>query len=336
VAAVHVSPTVGHMKKDYFEEAGATLEVVTGEIGKVIVGQHLLVDRLLTALLAEGHLLVEGVPGLAKTRTVKTAATVVGGSWQRVQFTPDLVPSDLLGTRVYQPQSGEFTTELGPLMANFVLADEVNRAPAKVQSALLEAMEERQITIGRTTYPLPRPFIVLATQNPVEQEGTYPLPEAQMDRFMMRVTIGHPSAVEELEIVRRSLAADVSVAQQLTVEELQDLQALAKQVHVGKEVAGYAVALVEATRTDRGSSSKAAVELGASPRASIALVRAAQSQALLAGRRTARVSDVKAVANEVIAHRLVLSFAALSDGVSAADVVADIVERTQTPSGADV
>ncbi len=336
MAAVHVSPTVGHMKKDYFEEAGATLEVVTGEIGKVIVGQHLLVDRLLTALLAEGHLLVEGVPGLAKTRTVKTAATVVGGSWQRVQFTPDLVPSDLLGTRVYQPQSGEFTTELGPLMANFVLADEVNRAPAKVQSALLEAMEERQITIGRTTYPLPRPFIVLATQNPVEQEGTYPLPEAQMDRFMMRVTIGHPSAVEELEIVRRSLAADVSVAQQLTVEELQDLQALAKQVHVGKEVAGYAVALVEATRTDRGSSSKAAVELGASPRASIALVRAAQSQALLAGRRTARVSDVKAVANEVIAHRLVLSFAALSDGVSAADVVADIVERTQTPSGADV
>ena len=322
------------MTKDHFEDAGATLEVVTDEIAKVIVGQHVLVNRLLTALLSEGHLLVEGVPGLAKTRTVKTAACVVGGSWQRVQFTPDLVPADLVGTRVYQPNTGEFTTELGPLMANFVLADEVNRAPAKVQSALLEAMEERQITIGRTSYQLPRPFVVLATQNPVEQEGTYPLPEAQMDRFMMRVTIGHPVAEEELEIVRRALSGEVSVQQRLEVSDLVELQKLARQVHVGRDVAAHAVALVEATRNATGGVAAGVVQLGASPRASIALVRAAQAQALLAGRRSARPSDVRNVAVEVIAHRLVLSFDALSSGITGRDVVEQILESVLPISGA--
>jgi MoxR-like ATPase len=322
------------MTKDQYEAAGASLDVVTTEIGKVIVGQHVLVNRLLTALLSEGHLLVEGVPGLAKTRTVKTVASVVGGTWQRVQFTPDLVPADLVGTRVYQPNTGEFSTELGPLMANFVLADEVNRAPAKVQSALLEAMEERQVTIGRATYPLPRPFVVLATQNPVEQEGTYPLPEAQMDRFMMRVTIGHPTGDEELEIVRRALNADGAVEQRLSVDELVELQALTRQVHVSREVAAYAVALVESTRQVDGAAGRGVVQLGASPRASIALVRAAQAQALLAGRRSTRPSDVRNVAVEVIAHRLVLSFDALNSGATGIDVVHRILEDVRTSPGA--
>jgi MoxR-like ATPase len=321
------------MTNDQFEEAGSSLEIVVDEIGKVIVGQHVLVDRLLTALLSEGHLLVEGVPGLAKTRTVKTVASVVGGTWQRVQFTPDLVPADLVGTRVYQPNSGEFTTELGPLMANFVLADEVNRAPAKVQSALLEAMEERQVTIGRSSYPLPRPFVVLATQNPVEQEGTYPLPEAQMDRFMMRVTIEHPSSEEEIEIVRRALTGEGAIEQRLTVEQLVALQTLARQVHVGRDVAAYAVALVEATRNGDATARKGVIQLGASPRASIALVRAAQAQALLAGRKSARPSDVRNVAVEVIAHRLVLSFDALSSGVSSRDVVRGLLEDVQPAAG---
>jgi MoxR-like ATPase len=321
------------MTNDQFEEAGSSLEIVVDEIGKVIVGQHVLVDRLLTALLSEGHLLVEGVPGLAKTRTVKTVASVVGGTWQRVQFTPDLVPADLVGTRVYQPNSGEFTTELGPLMANFVLADEVNRAPAKVQSALLEAMEERQVTIGRSSYPLPRPFVVLATQNPVEQEGTYPLPEAQMDRFMMRVTIEHPSGEEEIEIVRRALTGEGAIEQRLTVEQLVSLQKLTRQVHVGRDVAAYAVALVEATRNRDATARKGVIQLGASPRASIALVRAAQAQALLAGRKSARPSDVRNVAVEVIAHRLVLSFEALSSGVSSRDVVRGLLEDVQPAAG---
>ena len=313
------------MPRDKFEDAGGDLGEVAAEIGKVIVGQELLVDRLLTALLAEGHLLLEGVPGLAKTKTVKTVASVLGGTWQRIQFTPDLVPADLIGTRVYSPATGQFDLEVGPVMANFVLADEVNRAPAKVQSALLEAMEERQVTIGRNSMPLPRPFVVLATQNPVEQEGTYPLPEAQMDRFMMRVTVEHPSTQEELEIVRRALVGDVKVEQKLDIPALQSMQLLVKQVHVPKDVAEYAVSLVELTRSKDGPAGPGVIELGASPRASIALVRAAQAQALLGGRRTARVSDVRNVATEVLAHRLILSFSSHMGDRDSRDIVRDIV-----------
>jgi MoxR-like ATPase len=313
------------MTRDHFEDAGGALGEVTNEIGKVIVGQEVLIDRLLTALLSEGHLLVEGVPGLAKTKTVKTVATVLGGTWQRIQFTPDLVPGDVIGTRVFQPNSGEFTVEPGPIMANFVLADEVNRAPAKVQSALLEAMEERQVTLGRVSMPLPRPFVVLATQNPVEQEGTYPLPEAQMDRFMMRVTVEHPSSEEELEIVRRALIGDVQTQQCLDVKTLAAYQKLVREVYIPKEVAGYAVRLVELTRQQNGPAGEGVIELGASPRASIALVRAAQAQALLGGRRTARIADVRNVAMEVIAHRLVLSFASLSSEQDGRSVVQRII-----------
>lgn len=326
-------PTVENMARDRFEDAGGTLDEVAQEIAKVIVGQDVLVDRLLTALLAEGHLLVEGVPGLAKTKTVKTVAAVLGGTWQRIQFTPDLVPADLVGTRVFSPATGEFDVEVGPVMANFVLADEVNRAPAKVQSALLEAMEERQVTIGRNSIALPRPFVVLATQNPVEQEGTYPLPEAQMDRFMMRVTIEHPSATDELEIVRRSLVGDVAVDQKLDIAQLADMQKLVREIYVPKEVAEYAVALVEHTRTVEGPTGSGVIELGASPRASIALVRAAQAQALIGGRRTARVADVRNVATEILAHRLVLSFTSLSGERDSRDVVADIVAAVDSSRG---
>jgi len=313
------------MPRDLFEDAGGELGDVAAEIAKVIVGQDVLVDRLLTALLAEGHLLLEGVPGLAKTKTVKTVAAVLGGTWQRIQFTPDLVPADLIGTRVFSPVSGVFDVEVGPVVANFVLADEVNRAPAKVQSALLEAMEERQVTIGRNSIPLPRPFVVLATQNPVEQEGTYPLPEAQMDRFMMRVTVDHPSTDEELEIVRRALVGDVKVEQKLDVDTLIRMQKLVREVYVPKEVAEYAVRLVELTRAQDGPAGAGVIQLGASPRASIALVRAAQAQALIGGRRTARVSDVRNVAVEVISHRLVLSFSSLTVEGDSRDVVAAIV-----------
>jgi len=314
------------MPRDLFEDAGGELGEVAAEIAKVIVGQEKLIDRLLTALLAEGHLLLEGVPGLAKTKTVKTVASVLGGSWQRIQFTPDLVPADLIGTRVFSPVTGEFDLEVGPVVANFVLADEVNRAPAKVQSALLEAMEERQVTIGRTSIQLPRPFVVLATQNPVEQEGTYPLPEAQMDRFMMRVTVEHPSNEEELEIVRRALIGDVKVEQKLDVETLVRMQKLVRDVYVPKEVAEYAVQLVELTRLQDGPAGSGVIQLGASPRASIALVRAAQAQALIGGRRTARVSDVRNIAVEVIAHRLILSFSSLTGEGDSRDVVSAIID----------
>lgn len=320
------------MTRDQFEDAGGQLSDVASEIAKVIVGQDLLVNRILTALLCEGHILIEGVPGLAKTKTVKTVAKVLGGSWQRIQFTPDLVPADLVGTRVFSPATGIFEIEVGPLNANFVLADEVNRAPAKVQSALLESMEERQITIARESFPLPRPFIVLATQNPIEQEGTYPLPEAQMDRFMMRVSITHPSVSEELEIVRRALSGDAQVNQKLDIEALSVYQALAREVYVPKEVATYAVKLIELSRR-KDILGGNIIEIGASPRASIALVRAAQAQALINGRRTARIADIRNIATEIIAHRLVLSFNSLSDQIDRSQVVASLISEADTELG---
>jgi MoxR-like ATPase len=320
------------MTRDQFEDAGGQLSDVASEIAKVIVGQDLLVNRILTALLCEGHILIEGVPGLAKTKTVKTVAKVLGGSWQRIQFTPDLVPADLVGTRVFSPATGIFEIEVGPLNANFVLADEVNRAPAKVQSALLESMEERQITIARESFPLPRPFIVLATQNPIEQEGTYPLPEAQMDRFMMRVSITHPSVSEELEIVRRALSGDAQVNQKLDIDALSVYQALAREVYVPKEVATYAVKLIELSRR-KDILGGNIIEIGASPRASIALVRAAQAQALINGRRTARIADIRNIATEIIAHRLVLSFNSLSDQIDRSQVVASLISEADTELG---
>jgi MoxR-like ATPase len=314
--------------------AGEELHAVVREVSKTIVGQATLVEAMLLALLSDGHLLIEGVPGLAKTRTVRSFSEAVGGSWNRVQFTPDLVPSDLIGTRLWRPDRGEFTTEIGPIMSNFLLADEINRAPAKVQSALLEAMEERQVTIGGTTHRLPQPFLVLATMNPIENEGTYALPEAQMDRFLFKVEVGYPGADEELEIVRRSITGTEALRTVIHPERIRELQQLRNRVRVDKELAAYAIDVVSATR-DLATAGRADlapyVELGAGVRASLAIIAGAQSRALLAARRQITVSDIIAVAPLVLSHRLSMSYRASADGVSAASVVAAVLDVVVKP-----
>jgi MoxR-like ATPase len=300
------------------------LERVLFEIKRIIVGQDHMVERMLVALLARGHCLLEGVPGVAKTLAAETLATVVGGTFSRIQFTPDLVPSDIVGTRIYRPSAESFDVELGPVMANLVLADEVNRAPAKVQSALLEVMAERQVSIGGRTYPAPDPFLVLATQNPIESEGVYHLPEAQRDRFLMKVEIMHPSAEEELAILYR-MSVDPPVARQvLQPPQLLALQYVADQVFVHHAIAEYAVRLVLATRQPAGygvPDVAGLIALGASPRATLGLIAAARGLALLRGRGYVLPDDVRDVARDVIAHRLVLSFDALADGVPAGAIV---------------
>ena len=311
-----------------------TSEAVLFEIRRIIVGQDAMLERVLVALLAGGHLLLEGVPGLAKTLTVKTLAEVLDASFRRIQFTPDLVPADLVGTRIYRPDRGSFDTELGPVFCNFLLADEINRAPAKVQSALLEVMQEQQVTIGPETFPVPKPFLVMATQNPIESEGTYPLPEAQVDRFMMKVRIGYPSAGEEAVVVERSLRDSAELAPLLTAEMLASLQALTADVYVDRAVIDYAVALTRATREP------ATVELpgvtpfiayGASPRGSINLVHAARALAVVRGRRYVLPSDVTELARDVLRHRIVPSFAALAEEVSADMILDRVVPAVPVP-----
>ena len=298
------------------------------ELKRVIVGQDAMLERLLVALLAGGHVLLEGVPGLAKTLTVKTLAEVLGGSFRRVQFTPDLVPSDLVGTRVYRPDTGRLETELGPVFGNFLLADEINRAPAKVQSALLEVMQERQVTIGGTTHPLPSPFLVLATQNPIESEGTYPLPEAQVDRFLFKLLVDYPDVGEEAAVVGRAIGPPPRVRERLALDALARYRAAAQRVFVDRDVIGYAVALADATRRpDRYGLHDvgALVEYGASPRGPIGLVQAAQALALLRGRGHVVAEDVADLARDVLRHRLVLTYDALGDGVSPDDVLGRIL-----------
>jgi MoxR-like ATPase len=300
----------------------------------VIVGQDAMLERLLVALLAGGHVLLEGVPGLAKTLTVKTLASVLGGSFRRVQFTPDLVPSDLVGTRLYRPDTGTFDVELGPVFGNFLLADEINRAPAKVQSALLEVMQEGQVTLAGRTHPMPDPFLVLATQNPIESEGTYPLPEAQVDRFLMKILVGYPSIGEEAAIVGRVIGPPARVQERLLVEDLLSYRAEAQNVYVDREVVGYAVGLADATRRpDRYGLSDVAdlVEYGVSPRGPIGLVRSAQALALLRGRRYAVAEDVRDLAADVLRHRLVLSYDALSGGVDADYVLDRVISAIEIP-----
>jgi MoxR-like ATPase len=307
--------------------ARATLEQALFEVKRVIVGQDAMLERVFVALLAGGHLLLEGVPGLAKTLTVKTLADVLGGTFRRIQFTPDLVPSDVVGTRIYRPDTGAFDTELGPVFCNFLLADEINRAPAKVQSALLEVMQERHVTIGSETHPVLDPFLVLATQNPIEAEGTYPLPEAQVDRFMMKVLVDYPDFGEELSVVSRSLGAPPALERVLTTDVLKSLQEQTKAVYVDRVVGEYAVSLTMATRrpTQYGAPSVGPhIEFGASPRGSIGLVHAARALALLRGRSYALPQDVQAVAKDVLRHRLVLTYDALAEGVTA-DAVLDTV-----------
>ena len=312
----------------------ASLEQVLYQVKRVIVGQDTLLERMVVALLARGHLLVEGVPGLAKTMAVKTLAQAIGGEFQRIQFTPDLVPADIVGTRVFNQKLGEFQVSLGPVFANLVLADEINRAPAKVQSALLEAMQERQVTIGRETHRLPDPFLVMATQNPIESEGTYPLPEAQVDRFMLKALIGYPTPTEEFVIVERMAAGLDEASQAVDAHQLTGLQRAADEVFVDPALIEYAVKLTNATRD------LAAVELGeltrfvtfgASPRASINLILAGRALALVRGREYALPEDLREIAPDVLRHRLVLSYRALADGVSADDVIERILAVVPTP-----
>jgi MoxR-like ATPase len=316
------------------DDARRALEAALFEMKRVIVGQEALLERVLVALLTGGHVLLEGVPGLAKTLTIRTLADVLGGTFRRVQFTPDLVPSDLIGTRIYRPDSGTFDTELGPVFCNFLLADEINRAPAKVQSGLLEVMQEQQVTIGGTSYPTLDPFLVMATQNPIESEGTYPLPEAQVDRFMLKVTVGYPSFSEETEVVGRSLRAAPEVQQTLSVEHLRDYQRAAREVYVDRPVAEYAVDLTTATREPAAhglADLSPFVEFGASPRGSINLVHAARALALLRGRAYALPQDVADLAHDVLRHRLVLSYEALASGVTPDSVITRGVDAVEPP-----
>jgi MoxR-like ATPase len=320
-----LTPTTGEPQtlEDRLEEA-------LFEIRRVIAGQDAMLERVLVCLLARGHLLIEGVPGLAKTLTVKTTASVLGGTFQRVQFTPDLVPSDLVGTRIYRADSATFDTELGPVFCNFLLADEINRAPAKVQSALLEVMQEHQVTIGHTTHAVPDPFLVMATQNPIESEGTYPLPEAQVDRFMLKILVDYPAHDEELTVVQRSLVAPPELRSVLSLEDLRALQRKAEAVYVDPAAVSYSVALATATREPaaHGVADLAEyVAFGASPRGPISLVQSARALALLRGRDYVMVQDLHELAKDALRHRLVLTYQALAESV-APDAILDRVLAT--------
>jgi len=305
------------------------------EASKVIVGQERMIERLLLGLLTGGHVLLEGLPGLAKTLTVKTLASALDASFQRIQFTPDLLPADLIGTTVYNQATGAFTVRRGPIFANLILADEINRAPAKVQSALLEAMEERQVTIGEQTFPLPDPFVVMATQNPIEQEGTYPLPEAQMDRFMFHVKVGHPSREEERAILDRMGDGPAPRAQKV-VEPARILRAreVVERIYVDPKVKDYVVSLVFASREPARaglSEFEGAIACGASPRASLFLLRAAKAHAFLRHRGYVTPEDVKAVGMDVLRHRILLTFEAEAEQITAEDVVQRIFDRVEVP-----
>jgi MoxR-like ATPase len=310
------------------------MERVLYEVKKVIVGQDHLLERLAVALLSRGHILVEGVPGLAKTMAVKTLAEAIGGEFKRIQFTPDLVPADLIGTRIYNQKTGEFNTSRGPVFTNLLLADEINRAPAKVQSALLEVMQERQVTIGRETFPVPNPFLVLATQNPIEAEGTYPLPEAQVDRFMLKVLVGYPSTTEEFVIVERMTGMLQAVQKVLTTQQLLELQQEVDKVYVDPALIEYAVRMVTATRKPKDVNLKELehyIMFGASPRASINLILTARALAFVRGRAYALPQDVLDMALDVIRHRLVLSYEALSDNVTGDDLLNKILDSIPIP-----
>jgi MoxR-like ATPase len=315
-------------------EARTELEQALFEIRRVIAGQDAMLERVLVCLLAQGHLLIEGVPGLAKTLTIKTTAGVLGGTFSRVQFTPDLVPSDLVGTRIYRAGDGTFDTELGPVFCNFLLADEINRAPAKVQSALLEVMQERQVTIGHETFPVPDPFLVMATQNPIESEGTYPLPEAQIDRFMLKVAIGYPQHDEELTVVQRQLVQPPELRQALSLENLKDLQRAAFGVYVDPALVSYAVDVATATREPAAHGLPELAQYiayGASPRGPISLVQSARALALLRGRDYALVEDLHALARDALRHRLVLTYQALAEEVSPDAILDDVLGAVPVP-----
>ncbi|MDB5899620.1 MAG: MoxR family ATPase [Ramlibacter sp.] len=311
------------------------MEQVLYEVKRVVVGQDRFLERVMVAMLAQGHLLVEGVPGLAKTLTVKTLANTMRGVFKRIQFTPDLVPADLVGTRIYNQKTGEFSTSLGPVFANLLLADEINRAPAKVQSALLEVMQERQVTIAGETHKVPSPFLVMATQNPIETEGTYPLPEAQVDRFMMKVLVDYPTDEEEFVIVQRVTGPAVDVTAVATTEQLAQLQRECREVYVDPSLVQYAVKLVSATRYPERHGLKDLarfITYGASPRATINLVEGARAMAMLRGRGYALPEDMVDLVPDVLRHRVVLSYEALSDGLTSDAVVQKIMAKIPPPA----
>jgi MoxR-like ATPase len=310
------------------------MEQILYEVKRVVVGQDRFLERVMVAILAEGHLLVEGVPGLAKTLTVKTLANTIRGQFKRIQFTPDLVPADLVGTRIYNQKTGEFSTALGPVFTNLLLADEINRAPAKVQSALLEVMQERQVTIAGETHKVPDPFLVMATQNPIETEGTYPLPEAQVDRFMMKVLVDYPTDEEEFVIVERVTGPPITVVPVASTEQLAALQDECRRIYVDPSLVQYAVRLVSATRTPEKHGLKELrryITFGASPRATINLTEGARALAMLRGRSYVLPEDMTDLVADVFRHRLVLSYEALSEGLSADALVDRIMAKIPAP-----
>ena len=311
------------------------MEQILYEVKRVVVGQDRFLERVMVAILAQGHLLVEGVPGLAKTLTIKTLANTVRGNFKRIQFTPDLVPADLIGTRIFNQKTGEFSTSLGPVFTNLLLADEINRAPAKVQSALLEVMQERQVTIAGETHKVPSPFLVMATQNPIETEGTYPLPEAQVDRFMMKVLVDYPTDAEEFVIVQRVTGPAVEVTAVATTEQLAALQRECRNVYVDPSLVQYAVRLVSATRTPEKHGLKELgrfITFGASPRATINLTEGARALAMLRGRTYALPEDMTDLVPDVLRHRLALSYEALSEGLTADAIIAKITAKIPPPA----
>lgn len=317
------------------EKESLFVEKIMAEVSKVIVGQNYMIDRLLIGLLSNGHILLEGVPGLAKTLTVKTLSETIKTKFQRIQFTPDLLPADLIGTLIYNQKDGNFTTKKGPIFSNLILADEINRSPAKVQSALLEAMQERQVTIGENTFPLEDPFLVLATQNPIEQEGTYPLPEAQVDRFMLKLSIGYPSKDEELEIIRRQTRKEpVKVIPVITPEEIIRARNVVKDVYVDEKIEKYIIDIVFATRDPEEyglTELKDLITFGASPRASISLTLASKAHAFLRRRGYVTPEDVRAIGMDVMRHRIILSYEAEAEDMSTEDVIRKVLNRVEVP-----
>jgi len=311
------------------------VEKITSEVGKVIVGQKYMIERLLIGLLADGHILLEGVPGLAKTMAVKTLASVIRTGFQRIQFTPDLLPADLIGTMIYDQHDGKFSVKKGPVFSNLVLADEINRSPAKVQSALLEAMQERQVTIGDETFALPAPFLVLATQNPIEQEGTYPLPEAQVDRFMLKLSVGYPDRDEELEIMRRMTRSEIPSADSVvTPKDILKAKSAVHEVYIDPKIENYIIDIVFATRKPKDYGLDDIEELiayGASPRASINLTLAAKAHAFIRRRGFVTPEDVRSIGMDVLRHRIIVTYEAEAEEITAEDVVRKVLNKIEVP-----
>jgi len=328
-----MEPNIQDITREVAEKS-PILRNVLQEMRKVMVGQDYLLERLLIGLIANGHILVEGVPGLAKTTAVKTLAQTIHTSFQRIQFTPDLLPADLIGTQIYLPKSGEFSIKKGPVFTSILLADEINRAPAKVQSALLECMQERQVTIGDTTFPLAEPFLVMATQNPIEQEGTYPLPEAQVDRFMLKLKVGYPSKAEEKEIMKRIAGRTLEMIQPVTTpEEILAVRKVVDQIYIDEKLQDYIVEVVFATREPKvfGIDMEHLIQFGASPRASIYLNQAARAHAFLQGRGYVTPQDIKSIGRDVLRHRIIVSYEAEAENLTTEDIISKIFDNIEVP-----